>query len=92
MGFYHVQKVHEDQFHSETVIKATKIRDDEMDDEDHDIFLLAGKHSSRDPHQSFVHIPKGENYDWSKRHIKVRNFCVKKCEANLSNTKRIEIL
>ncbi len=35
------------------------------------IFLLAGKHTGRDPHESFTHIPKGENYDWSQKHIMV---------------------
>ncbi len=38
MGFYHAKKVHEDRYHSETVIKVTTIKDDEMDKEYYDIF------------------------------------------------------
>ncbi len=73
MGFFHAQKVHQDRFRTETVSKTTTIRDDDMNEDDQDIFWLSGKHTGRDPHESFARVPKGENYDWSKKHVQNRD-------------------
>ncbi len=39
MGFFHAQKVHQDRFRSETVSKPTNIKNDEMNEDDQDIFV-----------------------------------------------------
>ncbi len=38
MGFFHAQKVHQDRFPSETVSKPANNKNDEMDEDDQDIF------------------------------------------------------
>ena len=56
--------------------KTTTIRDDDMNEDDQDIFWLSGKHTVKDPHESFACVPKGENYDWSKQHVMVSTISI----------------
>ena len=55
-------------------IQKTAIRDDQLNEHDEDILLLWGKHTQKSSHDSYARVPKGENYDCSKRIVQVCNF------------------
>ncbi len=60
------------------------IRNNDMNEEDQDIFWFSGKLTGKDPHESFSCVPKRENYDWSKQHIMVSKFSNYIMQAHLN--------